>query len=650
MYTIKMIKGSTETIIYNDATPDLTTVKLINPKLDLRNNAAGSLTFKMPQGNNGYDTIEPMVDTFEVYRDGDWLWTGRALTIEKDFWLQKTVTCEGALAFLNDTIAPLHKYSTYTIEAYINTLLNIHNTKVALNRRIMMGAISTTTTSGAAIEVKDYVTEDDKVLKYIGDAADNWGLHIRLRKVSDTLYLDMLTDAQLNMATQRIDFGKNLLDYSDNYDWTNIITVLHPIGAKLDTNDTTGDEDYPDHVVINGTPSSSEFTRSGEFLINTAAVNQYGRIEETVNWSEVEDSALLLSLAELYLSDYQYNDLELQVKVLDLKYLLGSGERAFNFLDQVNCYSKPHALDTTFIISEMQIPFDQPENTTFSFKRSTQGTYGADGSSKSGTSVSSGKISAASSEIVTKDSVLKTARENAGAMIDMATNGFITLVPTDKGDRTSAILITNTEDPEQATRKWTWNVNGLAHQTRNSSSAVWSSPNVAITMDGAIVADRITTGTLVVSDTNNRTLFSASMSSHTVTIASFVVKDTKLYSNKSSLDSNTSGVYVGTDGISVGSGSMFTALGDGYLYGGKNGENGYVGFNNYNSDTHVYGTRVCGRGCVAIGTDGFFGVGSYVGINSDMTVWGGVTRSITFSPNKSFTLDFKYGLMCTELS
>lgn len=624
MYKIYVTTNSTRTLIYNDLTPELTDTKLIDPVLDLKDNAAGSLTFTMPKGNAAYSTIAPIKTTVQVYRDNNWLWTGRVLIIEKNFWLQKKVTCEGALAFLNDTIAPLHKYSNTPIASYVQSLLDIHNSKVDANRKIYRGAISGTTSSGAPVGNKDYIVEDDKILSYIVKIAEDWGFHIRLRESSGNLYLDMLTDDQLNMATQRIDFGKNLLDYSDNYDWTSIITVLHPVGAKLDTNNTTGDEDYPDHVVIKSNPSTPGLSRSGEYLINTSARNTYGRIEATVDWSEVDDPATLLSLAELYLSDYQYNEMKLTVKVIDLHYLTHSTV-AFNFLDQINCYSRPHAMNTTFIASEMKIPFDKPEQTTFQFTKSTQGFYGSD---RQSSGLAMGKISAASAEIVSKDSILKTARENATAMIDMATNGFVTMVPTTKGDRTSAIVIANNVDPNAATRKWTWNVNGLMHQKRSSASASWEAANVAITMDGSIVATYITTGVLTVAASGGGVLFSADMTNNTVHIAGFTVKGTALYSGKSTLDSMSNGVYLGIDGVSTGSGTMFIAMADGYIYGGKRGENGYVGFNNYNANTGVYGTRIAGKGCVAVLTDGFFGVGRYGTIDTDVTVDQGVNNTI----------------------
>ena len=557
MYKIYMIKDSTETLIYNDVTPELTGTKLIDPNLDLKDNAAGSVTFTMPQGNSGYNSIQPMNCTIKVYRDNIWLWTGRPLIIEKNFWLQKKVTCEGALAFLNDTIAPLHKYSNTPITSYVQALLDVHNSKVDNNRKIYRGSISSVTSSGAPIGNKDYVFEDDNILSYLTTIAEDWGLHIRLREVSDNLYLDMLTDDQLNMATQSIDFGKNLLDYSDNYDWTNIVTVLHPLGAKLDTNNTTGDEEYPDRVVITGTPSKSGLVRSGEYLINSSARNTYGRIEETIEWSEVDDPETLLSLAELYLSDYQYSEMKLTVKVIDLHYMTSSVS-AFKFLDQVNCYSRPHAMNTTFIISEMKIPLNKPEQTTFQFSRSTQGSYGAN---KKSSGVASGKISAASAEIISKDNILKTARANATAMINMATNGFVTMVPTQQGDRTSAIIIANNVDPDAATRKWTWNVNGLVHQKRATASSEWEAANVAITMDGSIVATYITTGVLTVAASGGGVLFSADMTNNTVHIAGFTVFKTKMYTGqKDTISAVEQGVYVGNDGLGVSDGTVSTSL------------------------------------------------------------------------------------------
>ena len=562
MYNVYATTGSSRLLIYNDVTSELEQTKLIDPVLKLKDNTAGTFTAKIPIGNACYSTIQPMITTIDVYRDGSWLWQGRVLSIEKDFWLQKKITCEGALAYLNDTIAPLHKYSNVTISSFINSLLTIHNSKVGTNRKIYIGTISSSTSSGTSISTETYVTESESILSYINNVAKNWGLHIRLRMSSDNLYLDMLADTQLNMATQSINFGVNLLDYADNYDWSDFITVLHPLGAVMDTDKITNDDQYPDRVVIKSEPSDSNFSRDGEYLVNTSAVNIYGRIEATVEWQEIDDPDVLLILAELYLADYQYNSLEIKIKLFDLHYLTSS-TTAFNFLDQINCYSRPHGLNATFIATEMSIPFDKPENTLFTFSRTKQGSYGS--SDRSGSY--GGKISTASADIVSKTAMMLDAKSNAYSMIDMATNGYVTLVPANETidgvvyakDRTAEIMITNNIDPDKATQRWRWNINGLMHQHRSSVADDWSPSGVdlALTMDGQIVATAITTGTFTVPDGQGGVLFQTNLDSHTCTIAGFTVSSTAIYNTKPSPTSSTVGVYIGNDGIGLGSANQF---------------------------------------------------------------------------------------------
>lgn len=753
MYEIRYIKDSTNIPFYKDTIAGGDSVRLTSPELDLKDNAAGTLTFTMPVTNVIYDMIEPTTPTIEVYRDNTWIWSGRPLSISKDFWLNKKVTCEGALSFLNDTVQPLHNYKNTPIDSFVDWLLYHHNNRSGLpdSRKIYIGAVDKTTISGKSITDVNVVTDNDTTLSYLSNLVDEWGLHMYVKKVNGVLKLYLINGRNLNKATQDIDFGKNLLDYSDNYNWSDIVTVLHPIGKKLDTTTKTGDEDYPDYVTLDYVPpenssssgssssgtSSGEggisgtigggtsggisgtiggndsdgegiigageddsegesgsgsdeglsgsgdsgitgtigtnifsntsstpkqgFTQEGEFLKLDSAVNLYGRIEQTVTWSEVDDPVTLLRLAEAYLEDYQYTEMELTVKVIDLYYISTTENpyTAYNFLDKVDCKSEPHNLKTNFVITEMKIPFDNPENMTLSLKRNTTVGYGANGDS-----VRSGIISAAGSQVVSKNNLLKLAKENAAALMDMNSNGFVSFIPpvevtdnasltpnkiptTDinRNDRIAEVWITDDIDPNEATNRWRWNINGLCHQSRDSISSNWDPPNVAITMDGAIVADFITTGRLLVPDALGGTLFSADIDSNEVHMAGFTVTNHSLYDGKSTLGSDAYGVYVGTDGFATGSGSMFVAISQGYMYGGEGGRNGYVGFNTYNTQTQEYGTRVLGRGCVAIGTNGFFGVGNYCEINQGMEVAKGVTRSVTVGNQ---VLEFVHGLLNSE--
>ena len=567
MYKIYAIKGATETLIYNDVTPELSLTKLIDPKVSMQDNGAGSFTCKIPYENAIYSSIEPMTTTIRITRDNTWLWTGRVLTIKKDFWLNKEITAEGALAFLNDVALPQQKWSNVTSAAFVQALLAIHNAHVPTNRQISAGSISTSTESGNPIGLRDYVSKGESVLKHISTLAEDWGLHMRIRETSGVLYLDLKTDSQLPSSTQTVDFGKNLLDYVDETDWSDLITVLHPLGAELETHTKTGDEEYPDRLTISGKTPSDTGTfavYNNEYLYNKTAVTKFGRIEETVEWSEVDDATTLMALAELYLGDYKYSNIKLTVKVVDLHYL-NSSTQGFQFLSKVICKSKPHNLNDEFIIDKMDIPIDNPENTQFTFSRCTMGSYTSDRPTQG---FGRGTLSAQSINVnmFSRGGVLKSAKENAMQMILSNTQGYVSLNMDANEDHVETLTITNQQTQENSTQRWLWSLGGLMYQKRSSISSNWSTPTVAITMDGQIVANMITTGVLQVASSGNDVLFSADMTNDTVKIAGFTVKSTNMYTGqRTTLTSNKSGVYVGNDGLSTGDGTLSTIYSQGKI-------------------------------------------------------------------------------------
>ena len=179
--------------------------------------------------------------------------------------------------------------------------------------------------------------------------------------------------------------------------------------------------------------------------------------------------------------------------------------------------------------------------------------------------------------------------------------------------------------------------------------AAFRDDNSAITISAGTVT--FNSNTFVVNSTNFSVTSTGVITAKSGTIGGFTIGTSSMYKSKSSLTSNTSGVYVGTDGISVGSGSAYTALAGGYLRGG-NASNitGYVGFNNYWSPTGVYGTRLAGRGCIALLTNGAFGIGSYYNYGTSATITVGQSKTITFATDLSLTFTYShlYNLQCTN--
>lgn len=99
------------------------------------------------------------------------------------------------------------------------------------------------------------------------------------------------------------------------------------------------------------------------------------------------------------------------------------------------------------------------------------------------------RINQISTTVDKQPSVWQKAIETATALITGASGGYVVLNPSEKP---SELLIMNTPDINTATKIWRFNMSGFGY-----SSNGYNGPfPLAMTMDGAIVADFITTGTL----------------------------------------------------------------------------------------------------------------------------------------------------------
>ena len=88
---------------------------------------------------------------------------------------------------------------------------------------------------------------------------------------------------------------------------------------------------------------------------------------------------------------------------------------------------------------------------------------------------------------VDTSSLLEQAQINASNLLKSAMTGYI-YFDYDTGN----LYIMDNADPDDAEKVWRWNLNGLGY----SSTGINGTYGLAITMDGSIVADYITTGTL----------------------------------------------------------------------------------------------------------------------------------------------------------
>ena len=495
--------------IYNThyVNPDEEDTKFVvlNPKLTLEDSNAGSFECTIPKGNVGYDKISRVSSEIIIFRQTntsyDAIWRGRIIQEDYDWLNNRKIKCEGDLSYLNDSVQPQAEYRAKTYAQYLSALLQIHNRQVGdYNwpggwKRFSVGIVDFP-------DVIEYaVTEFETTLEAINKIVEATGGHLQIRWSGNTRYLDLLKDPP-RTNSQIIRFGKNLFDFAKNYDNTEFCTAVLPIGAVI-REDSSQQSSYtnPDgeevEVIVedDGAEESQldkyttiESVNGGSlYLENTQASNIYGWICRKIEWSEVDSPAKLKELATTYLQSEQFDNLTLEAKIVDLQ-SIDKSLMYIKVLDNVTVISPPHGLNKVFQVSKLEIPLDNPADTTITLGNKTEPTL---------TGVNTALNAALLDEINKKPtytSVLKMARDNASAIINSRSNGYVTFVYNDDGSM-KEIFITETKDYKLATRGWRWNSAGLGYFTGNPTQN--PTYKAAITMDGAIVADRITTGTML---------------------------------------------------------------------------------------------------------------------------------------------------------
>ncbi len=336
--------------IFNDAFT-LDDGIVLNPKLKLEDNTAGTLELALPMTNRAYDYIIRMMTDMSVRKDGVEVWAGRVLSDSFDFWKNRSLYCEGALAFLNDTTQPRAEYHDISVEDFLRTLLDVHNSKVSAGRQILLGDVTVTDPDDTSYRYTNYETTLECVNTML---VDKLGGHLRMRYENGKRYLDYLVDYP-NTTTQTIEFGKNLFDFTSKNDMSNYATVLLPLGSRLDQSDISAIDDYTTVKSVNG---------GSLYVVSPEAVESYGWIEKVVKWDNVEIPSVLLERAQEYLSDIQFDNLELELNAVDLHYLSADYEDV-KLLDKIRVFSVPHGLDRVFPVKKLEIPLDNPENAVF---------------------------------------------------------------------------------------------------------------------------------------------------------------------------------------------------------------------------------------------------------------------------------------------
>ena len=396
-------------------------MQLIDPSVDLALNKAGKAEFTVPAQHPFYEYIKPMINNIEicdVVNDEEVIiFFGRIASVNHGWNNQKKVTCEGALAFFNDTIQRYKKFPSNTtkLKAFLQNVLDRHNNQITdESRKIYLGTVKLVdpenpTSTDAEIQNKyvyrltNYETTIDVLTEMCLDSEGGY-MFVR-REVEEDVYKNYLDWVnRLNTdINQPARFGLNLTDLNQDFDPDELYTALMPLGADYDkytqivstkdgdnpyekgwyentaeagedpnyvrTNDTEVDPDTTYYeqsqrpkTIKDYTPSSSPvapYSKHNDYIQNDTAVATYGFIMKTKRWDDVSKKSELYKKALQWMKTERFDKLTVTCDVADLSVIRPEFD-PFILGKVVRIVSPPHGIteDDPLMLPISEINYD----------------------------------------------------------------------------------------------------------------------------------------------------------------------------------------------------------------------------------------------------------------------------------------------------
>ena len=351
---------------YGDAT--------ISMKLKKEVNKADSLEFMILPMHTAYDSFEKKKTFVFLTRDGKCIFRGRVSDIKTDIYKQRTITCEGDLAFLADSVqSPNKKTSTssagstkkkkrttvyippsgssgsskdkvkMSVETYFRSLIAEHNVQVSgYSKGFTVGQV--TVSDASDVETFERTSFQDTSSIISSDLLSVYGGVLRTRYENDTAYIDWLDD-YTDTTSQNIRFGVNLIDIDQEPPTDENWSVLLASGDENITIASANDGD--------------------KFLVDDNAVEKYGYIVHHHQFNNAKTASALLKKARRYLRTHAkiFPD-NLIIKAIDLQ-LIGESDDPLELGEKIKVVSSPHGINKTMACIALEMDIFNPENNSY---------------------------------------------------------------------------------------------------------------------------------------------------------------------------------------------------------------------------------------------------------------------------------------------
>ena len=335
--------------------PDNPVLQLLSGTLKTGTNLAGTLTFALAPAHPYRDRVQVRRSVVTVYRDAEIYFRGSPNSVAEDDGGLVTVTVEGALAWLNDSVQPFGEYHEMPLRAYLETLVANHNAATDDFKHFTVGSVTVTDANDSLYRHSNFEHTKDAISDQL---ISRLGGYLQVRWENGVQYLDYLADYG-HVNAQGVRFGQNLLTYARSLPSSSLATAIIPLGCRL--KDETGADTDERLQIDNG---------GKNYVWDAEAVERFGWIFDTAVFDDVTLRENLLSRGYSTLESRKALPATVKLTAVDFGALDGQYER-ITVGDLLPVVSAPHNIDTFMMVAEMTENLTDPGKSTVTLNRTS---------------------------------------------------------------------------------------------------------------------------------------------------------------------------------------------------------------------------------------------------------------------------------------
>ena len=341
-------------------------------KLTAKSNNPDYLDFTISYTHTLYDTIAEKSGFVYLYWDKELLFLGEIESIETELEGDKSVSCNGALTWLSDTV--VRRYSTIageedltapsSPEGLFQWYITQHNEHVKDSHKQFQVGVN----QGAALDTNDYIYRSSTSIpetwsEITNKLIDSLGGYVFVDY--DPLTINWYADVHDKNA-QIIDFGVNITDFSKTVDTSSQYTAVRPQGATPEKEE--GATEDPEPITIESLPDGGTtdpgIYKSGDVVYSVNGVSRYGYREYAYSNTDCETQDGLLTAAIKALNNLLSPTLSVTVKAVDLA-LYMDGYSHLKVGQAVRVRSAFHNIDEYLMVNSITLDMQDPSNTEY---------------------------------------------------------------------------------------------------------------------------------------------------------------------------------------------------------------------------------------------------------------------------------------------